>query len=148
MKLTPIQMLDAMLVLCTQRFAGKFDKNGQPYILHCLAVMYGLDTDDYELMCIGLGHDLVEDTKTSYEELKNIGMSDRVILGIRGMTRVPGETEEEYQTRVLSNPDTIKTKKSDIRHNTDVRRMKGTSEKDMARTAKYFRFYARLEAAS
>lgn len=142
--MTAVEMLNSMLVLTTQRFAGKYDKQGQPYILHCLQVMYYLDTDDIELMCIGLGHDLIEDTETTYEELRNLGISARIIEGIRCMTRVPGETEEEYQTKVMSNPDSIKVKKGDLRHNTDVRRMKGVTDKDMARNAKYYKFYAKL----
>jgi hypothetical protein len=59
---------------------------------------------------------------------------------------VPGETEEEYQTRVMSNDDSIIVKKADLRHNTDIRRLKGVTDKDLARIAKYQKFYLRLES--
>ncbi len=142
----PGEMLTTMLSLVTQHFAGKYDKQGLPYVLHCLKVMYYLDTDDEELMCIGLGHDLIEDTKVTYALLKELGMTTRIIEGIRCMTRLPGETEEEYQLRVISNKDAIKVKLADLRHNTDIRRLKGVTEKDLARLQKYHTFYLRLKA--
>lgn len=50
--------LSYMLALCTSAHRDQYDKGGQPYALHPLAVM--LNTD--ELRCIALGHDLLEDT--------------------------------------------------------------------------------------
>jgi hypothetical protein len=73
-------------------------------------------------------------------------MSDRVIAGVRALTKVPGETLDEYKARVFANSDAMMVKKSDLRHNSDLRRLKGVSEKDVARTAKYMQFYAEIEA--
>jgi hypothetical protein len=36
---------------------------------------------------------------------------------------------------------------SDLRHNTDIRRLKGITEKDIARLAKYNQFYLELASA-
>ena len=80
------QLLSKMLVLATNRHNGQFDRAGQPYILHPLKVMYYLKTDDEELQCIALGHDLVEDTETTYQELRELGFTERVIEGIRSLT--------------------------------------------------------------
>ena len=38
----------------------------------------------------------------------------------------------------------MKVKLADLRHNTDVRRLKGVSEKDIARMEKYHRFYMEI----
>lgn len=142
--------LSTMLVIVTQRFEGKFDRGGHPYVLHCLKVMHYLRTEDEELMCVGLGHDLLEDTFESIEEgvkfLRYKGFSERVINGIVCMTRIPGETEEEYEARVMSNPDSIQCKLCDLRHNSDIRRLKGVREKDIARMVKYHNFYLKLKA--
>jgi (p)ppGpp synthase/HD superfamily hydrolase len=62
------EQLSRMLVLATNRHDGQFDKGGNPYILHPLKVMHYLKTDDEELMCIALGHDLVEDTFKRVED--------------------------------------------------------------------------------
>lgn len=142
----PGQMLSEMLMLALTGHYGQYDRSGKPYILHPLKVMHYLDSDDEELQCIAVGHDLIEDCKVTYKQLEEKGMSPRVIAGIKCLTRVPGETEEEYQQRVMSNPDAIKVKLADLRHNTDIRRLKGISEKDLARIQKYHAFYLRLMA--
>jgi len=137
-------LLSKMLVLATTKHDGAFDKGGMPYILHPLKVMYYLKTDDEELNCIALGHDLVEDTDVTYFLLRSMGFTDRVIEGIKSVTKVPGETHEEYKARVKSNPDGTKVKLCDLRHNSDIRRLKGVTEKDITRIAKYHAFFLEL----
>lgn len=140
------EMLGAMLVLVTNAHAGQFDRGGKPYILHPLAVMHKLRTDDEELMCIALGHDVIEDTKTTYADLRAAGMTERVIQGIRSLTKVPGETYDEYKQRVFLNQDAMRVKLKDLMHNTDIRRLKGITDKDIARMAKYHQFYMEILA--
>lgn len=140
------QMLDKMLVIVTNAHAGQFDKGGNPYILHPLKVMHYLKTDDEELMCIALGHDVIEDTSVTYKDLRDAGISERVIEGIRCLTKQPGQTYDEYKESVFSNKDAMLVKRCDLRHNTDIRRLKGVSEKDIARMAKYQMFYLEIQA--
>lgn len=139
------EMLDKMLVLATTKFAGKLDKGGAPYILHCLKVMYYVKSDDEELQVIALGHDLVEDTDVTYVDLRAMGFTERVIVGIRAMTKVPGETNDEYMERIKACPDAIRTKLADLRHNSDIRRLKGVTEKDVKRIEKYHKMYLVLK---
>lgn len=135
-----------MLVLATNSHADQYDKGGNPYILHPLKVMHYLKTDDVELQCIALGHDIIEDTKVTYAELRDQGFTPRIIEGIRCLTKVPGETYEEYKFRVFSNKDAMLVKLCDLRHNTDVRRLKGVTENDLKRMAKYHMFYMEIQA--
>jgi (p)ppGpp synthase/HD superfamily hydrolase len=138
--------LNKMLVLVTTEFDGIFDKGGVPYVLHCLKVMHYLKTDDEELQQIALGHDLIEDRKNiTYKKLKEMGFSDRVIEGIRCLTKIPGESPEEYLAKVKSNKDSIRVKLCDLRHNSDIRRLKGTTPKDIARIEKYHAMYIELK---
>ena len=138
------QMLDTMLKLAITGHAGQFDRGGSPYILHPLKVMHYLKTDNEELQCIAVGHDLIEDTSTTYKDLRDAGISERVIDGIRALTKVPGETYDEYKVRVFSNRDAMIVKCADLRHNTDIRRLKGVTSEDIERTAKYYEFYSQL----
>jgi (p)ppGpp synthase/HD superfamily hydrolase len=140
------EMLDRMLVIATNAHAGQFDRGGAPYILHPLRVMSFLKTGDEELQCIALGHDVIEDTAVTYRDLYDNGMSDRVVVGIRALTKVPGETLDEYKARIFANPDAMQVKLCDLRHNTDIRRLKGVTEKDIARMAKYHTFYLEIQA--
>lgn len=140
------EMLSKMLLIATNAHAGQFDKQGQPYILHPLAVMHKLHTDDEELKCIAIGHDVVEDNKDiTYEYLRNEGMSERVIDGIRNLTKIPGETQDEYKKKVFSSIDSMLVKREDLRTNMDPRRMKGITQKDIDRSIKYTHFYYEIE---
>lgn len=139
------EMLGKMLVLATNRHANQFDRAGVPYILHCLKVMHYTKSDDEELNCIAIGHDIVEDTDTTYQELYDMGFTARVVTAIDALTKRRGESYDDYKSRVKANVDAIKVKKADLRHNSDIRRLKGITEKDLARNEKYHRFYAELE---
>ncbi len=140
-------LLARMLVLATNAHDGQFDKGGNPYILHPLKVMHYLKSTDEELMCMALGHDIIEDTDVTYADLRDAGMTDRIIEGIRALTKVKGETYDEYKDRVFANKDAMRVKMADLRHNTDIRRLKGITDKDIARMTKYHTFYMELKMA-
>ena len=139
-------LLNKMIVLATNAHAGQYDKGGNPYILHPFKVMHYLKSDDEELQCIALGHDIIEDTDVTYLQLVEGGFTERIIQGIRDLTKLPGETYNEYKLRVMSNEDAMKVKMADLRHNTDIRRLKGVTEKDLVRIEKYHRFYLEIAA--
>ena len=140
------EMLAQMLHIATSAHHGQFDKGGAPYILHPLKVMHYIKSDDEELMCMALGHDVIEDTSVTYQDLRDSHISERVIDGIRALTKQPGQTLAEYKEGVFANPDAMRVKMADLRHNTDIRRLKGVTEKDVARMAKYHIFYMELKA--
>ena len=140
------EMLDKMLHIAVNAHHGQFDKGGNPYILHPLKVMHYLKTDDEELMCMALGHDVIEDTDVTYQDLRSAGISERVIKALQCLTKQRGQTYEEYKSAVVSNYDAMRVKMADLRHNTDIRRLKGVTEKDIARIAKYQTFYMELKA--
>ena len=139
------EMLARMLVIVANAHDGQFDRGGAPYVLHPLKVMHYLRTEDEELQCIALGHDLVEDTKTTWQDLETAGMTLRVIAGIRALTKMPGETLADYKARVFDNPDAMRVKLCDLRHNSDIRRLKGVTAKDLERMAKYHAFYLEIK---
>lgn len=151
------EQLSKAILISTLGHTGQFDKGGKPYILHPLTVMHKLKTDDEELQSAAVMHDVIEDCSgkritigdrtviISFSMLKDEGFSDRVIECVRCLTKMPGQTYEEYQASVLSNVDAMLVKKEDLRTNSDLRRLKGVTEKDIARAAKYMQFYAVIE---
>jgi (p)ppGpp synthase/HD superfamily hydrolase len=143
-KLTKLSM---MLHLATNKHDGVYDRGGMPYILHPIAVMEMLNTKDEELKCIAVGHDLIEDTDVTADFLAKLGFSPRVVRGIVDLSKVAGEDSSAYKARVMSNVDAMRVKICDLRHNSDIRRLKGVSEKDIARMEKYHRFYIDLTVA-
>lgn len=139
------ELLSIALKFATDKHFGQFDKGGNPYIMHPLKVMYMLKSDDEELNCIALLHDVVEDCGVTYQDLRDIGMTERVIEGVRGMTKLPSETYDDAMNRIKSNPDSIRVKICDLRHNSDIRRLKGVTEKDIKRIEKYHRMFLELK---
>lgn len=137
--------LSNMLFYCVTFHTNQFDKGGNPYSFHPIAVMHMLNTDDEELQCIALGHDLIEDTIVSEESLRQEGFSERIIEGIIALTKQPGQTYEEYKQAVFANEDAMRVKLCDLRHNSDITRLKGVSEKDIARTGRYMKFYSEIK---
>lgn len=140
------ELLGNVLVLATNAHAGQFDRGGNPYILHPLKVMHYLKSDDEELMCMALLHDVVEDTNTTWKDLEDIGCTPRVLAAVKALTKMPGQSYDEYKEAVFANEDAMKVKMADLRHNTDIRRLKGISQKDIDRLAKYNRFYLELQS--
>lgn len=139
------QMLSKMIMLATSAHYGQFDKSGLPYILHPLKVMHYLKTEDEELQCIAIGHDLLEDTRIT-EEIILARSSQRVLDGIKALTKYKGESQEEYEKRVLQSKDAMKVKLCDLRHNSDIRRLKGVEPKDLSRLDKYCKFYNKIKS--
>ena len=140
------KMLGNAIAIAATFHNGQFDKAGMPYILHPLKVMHYLKSDDPELMAIAVLHDIVEDTPVSYAELRAHGMTERVIDGVRLLTKQRGQTHEEYLAGIKTSVDAIRVKLADLRHNTDIRRLKGVTEKDTKRLDKYVKMAHELEA--
>lgn len=139
--------LGKMMAICATAHADQKDKGGKPYFLHCMAVMNILGSDDEELNCIAVGHDLLEDCAGQGYDiayLREKGFSDRIVYAIDALTKKPKQSYFEYKETVFSNYDSMRVKMADLTHNSDIRRLKGITEKDRARMAKYHEFYMEL----
>ena len=131
------ELLEKALHTMVNAHSGQFDQGGKPYAMHPLAVMALLDSDDEELQCIALLHDAVEDSKLTFSEMHDIGFTDRIVTGVRDMTKMRGQTEDEYYENLKKNKDAILVKMADLTHNSDLRRLKGLRDKDIDRMIKY-----------
>jgi hypothetical protein len=140
------EMIDKMIRLAVKGHAGQFDKGGNPYILHVLKVMDNLHTNDEELQCIAVGHDLIEDTRITAKEMLRQGISPRVVTAIEMLTKKKGRTDDEYLNVILSNVDCMRVKKADLQHNSDIRRLKGVRPKDITRIIKYHDMWLKIDA--
>ena len=140
------ELLSKAILIATNAHAGQFDKGGMPYILHPLRVMSYLKEDDEELQCIAVLHDVVEDTKTTWTDLFEAGMTHRIVNALGLLTKLPGQTLDQYKEGIFSSTDAMKVKKCDLRHNSDIRRLKGVTQKDLERMAKYQIFFYEIES--
>lgn len=134
------------ICIASTEFADKYDKGGRPYILHCLAVMYGVSFyKDDDLMIIAVLHDLVEDTHWTFEMLRTEGFSERVISALILLTHLDGVEYDDYIRALAINEDATRVKRADLEHNSLIMRMKGLRKKDFDRLEKYHRSYEYLK---
>jgi hypothetical protein len=107
-------------VLAEKAHAGQTDKSGAPYINHPYAVMRmaepGIDR------IVAILHDVVEDSDTSIEKIRNI-FGDEVAAAVDAISRRPGEDPADYYDRVRSNEIALRVKHLDLRHNSDPERL-------------------------
>lgn len=140
--MTPQQELAMAFKIASEAHLKQKDKAGLPYIMHTTKVMHYVKSDDLQVKAIAVMHDLLEDCpKWTIQRLREVGFSHRVIRGVYNLTKKPGQTVEEYTKLILTNYDSILVKLADLRHNSDIRRLKGLREKDFERLVKYQTMY-------
>jgi (p)ppGpp synthase/HD superfamily hydrolase len=137
-------MLDKAISITAQAFEGKFDKGGEPYIIHCLMVMNQMPSNDPDLRCIAVMHDLIEDTEWEIQELAELGFSTRVTTALTLLTHDHKISYDDYIKTISLSRDATLVKLADLRHNSDIHRMKGLRKKDFERLEKYHRSFAYL----
>ena len=71
-------------------------------------------------------------------------MSQRVLDALALLTRTDDQKYESYIEGILQNRDAMKVKRADLRHNSDINRLKGVRPKDLERIEKYHRFFLRI----
>ncbi len=140
-------MLDKAIAIAAQAFIGKEDKGGKPYILHCIHVMLAVKELGSQAMIAGVLHDLIEDTDWTPKMLLAEGFDERTVKLVVMLTHKEDETYEDYVARVSLNPITRAVKIHDLRHNSDIMRMKGLLEKDFERLKKYHHAFDYLRHA-
>jgi len=138
--------LGKAISITASAFRDVTDKGGNPYILHCLHVMNKMKyEDDEELMIVAVLHDLVEDTEWTFHALTNHGFSKRVTDLLRLLTHDKSIPYMDYIGKLAINPDARKIKIQDLRHNSDLFRIKGIRDKDTERLKKYHKAYLYLK---
>lgn len=135
-------MLEKAIQIAIEAHQGQTDKAGAPYILHLIRVMNAGQTDN-EKIC-GILHDLVEDTKWTFEDLKKEGFSKEVISALICVTKQPNEPYTHFIERIKTNPLAINVKLNDLKDNMDITRLIFITEEDTRRLNKYLRAYQHL----
>ena len=141
-------MLGKAISIASQAFENKKDKGGQPYILHCLYVMNEVKHISHEAMIIAVLHDLLEDTNWTSMELMDAGFTNAIIRRIENLTHREDENYDTYIKRVSLDKLCTYIKLADLRHNSDITRMKGLTKKDFDRLEKYHKAYEYLRESN
>ena len=131
------QTLERAIAIAAAAHEGQVDKGGAPYILHPLKVMLRVNT--LEERIVAVLHDVVEDCGISFDDLRNEGFSETVLMAIASVTKVPDESYEAFVERVAQNPIGRVVKLADLEENSDLSRIAEPSWEDLERVEKYRR---------
>ena len=137
---------DKAMFIAAREHLGMRDKGGHAYILHPMRIAMRLRTNDEELMSIAVLHDVVEDSKLTFEDLKAEGFGDRVVGALRLLTHQRGMSYDDYIDGMRGHRDALLVKREDLRDNSDITRLKGLRDKDFQRMEKYIRAFAKVES--
>ncbi|RON13624.1 HD domain-containing protein [Pseudomonas frederiksbergensis] len=131
------QTLERAIAIAAAAHEGQLDKGGAPYILHPLKVMLRVNT--LEERIVAVLHDVVEDCGISFDDLRNEGFSETVLMAIASVTKVPDESYEAFVERAAQNPIGRVVKLADLEENSDLSRIAQPSWEDLERVEKYRR---------
>ncbi len=148
-RVVPPTLEDAIALAATAHRAQVYPApGGEPFILHPMRVMLGVEGDagDAERV-VAVLHDVVEDTACTLDDLRRAGYPGTVVDALDRLTRRDGEPYEEYIGRVAPDPVARRVKLADLTDNlATIRRQEPTTE-TCARIARYERARRRLLSA-
>lgn len=140
-----IDTIECALAVASFLHQGVRDKGGVPYIFHPLWIANALkeNGEDIETIIVAILHDTFEDTEITLEELREL-FSNRIVDAVEALSKGEGEDPMDYIARVAKNDIARKVKRFDLKHNTDITRLKNRTnltEKDFERMKIYGRQY-------
>lgn len=110
--------LDEIKEFVIKKHDGQKRKQGTPYYLHPFAVAQMIKEKGYNegYQAVGLAHDLIEDTDTTFEELVDL-TSRKVANAVKLVTKEKGYIMFEYMERIAQNDMAKMVKLADRVHN-------------------------------
>ena len=128
-------MIDIALAIAKKAHAGQVDKAGIDYIKHPIYVASQVTTEQEK--AVALLHDVIEDSDITVEDLLVSGLSNEVVTAVQILTKKKGQSYQEYLEKVKSNNLARVVKLADLKHNSDLSRLKSVTNKDYDRVEKY-----------
>ena len=110
--------LERAIEIAARTHAGQTDKGGAPYILHPVRVMLRVAPGAQQIVAVL--HDVVEDSDVTFEDLEREGFSAEVVKGLRAVTKVEGESYEDFVARAALDPVGKAVKLADLMENSDL----------------------------
>ena len=128
-------MINIALSIAKKAHAGQVDKAGIDYIQHPLYVASQVKTEQEK--AVALLHDVLEDSDITAADLLAYGLSNEVVTAVKTLTKKKGQSYQDYLEKVKSNDLARVVKLADLKHNSDLSRLKSVSETDRERVKKY-----------
>ncbi|MBO4838509.1 MAG: GTP pyrophosphokinase [Lachnospiraceae bacterium] len=111
------------------------DKSGIPYVFHPHHVAESMP--DEITTAVALLHDVVEDTKYTFDDLRRAGFPEEVLAPLQLLTHKKGVPYLDYVKNLSADPVARRVKLGDLAHNSDLTRLNSVTEEDLKRIEKY-----------
>lgn len=121
------------LIIMFKAHKGQKDKAGRAYIFHPLKVSFEVKTQDAKI--VALLHDVLEDSNYTIEDLDFLTEKQKYSLNL--LSHKKYEPYFDYIEKIKHNGIAKEVKLSDLRHNSNLKRLKNITEKDLERVKKY-----------
>ena len=84
-----VELITKAFNLAKEAHEGQLRKSGEPYIIHPVAVAKILSelNMDSQTICAGLLHDVIEDTKYTYDDIKEM-FGENIADIVEGVTKI------------------------------------------------------------
>ena len=128
-------MINIALSIAKKAHAGQVDKAGIDYIQHPLYVASQVKTEQEK--AVALLHDVLEDSDITAAYLLAYGLPNEVVTAVQTLTKKKGQSYQDYLEKVKSNYLARVVKLADLKHNSDLSRLKSVSDTDRERVKKY-----------
>ena len=116
---------------------GQVDKSGVAYINHPLTVAANVG-ENISAVIVALLHDVAEDTSLTVDDLRQkIPLTAAEIRALELLTHDEKISYAEYIARIKADDLARTVKLADLRHNSDLSRIKNPAPNDFARAEKY-----------
>lgn len=116
--------------------AGQKDKAGKDYINHPLWVSAHVEGGTYE-KAAALLHDVIEDTNINAQDLLDSDIPYAVVRAVEILSKEKNESYFKYIARIRKNEISKRVKIADLKHNSQLKRLKSIKIKDLLRWIKY-----------
>lgn len=129
------KVLEKAIQIAVNAHFGQTDKAGVPYIFHPLRVMSHMSTNEERIVAVL--HDVVEDTKVTFDNLVEAGIPKHLVLVLRVLTRTSDTPYESYISKISENLLATRVKIADLIDNMDTSRLSNITDEDLSRLKKY-----------
>lgn len=113
--------LEQAIEIASRAHRGQQDRRGEPYLLHPLRVMMGVDGLTAKI--VAALHDVVEDTDVTLDQLRSEGFDQEVIEALDRITHREDQSYAEYSVECSRNPIARQVKLADLRDNAALQRL-------------------------
>lgn len=139
-------VIDKAFEVAQKAHKNQVDIGGEPYIFHPITICNNCDT--FETKVVALLHDVIEDSDVTESDLLQLGFDKEIVDAVVAITKVKNTEYFDYLVNIKNNEIARRVKVEDLKHNSDLSRLKKVKNGDLKRLGKYQQALRYLDEAN